>query len=241
MSIFCPSTGGHEPAMKSWAENLSTPRTLGVNSTKQGKEAGYLHKVQLFHEIEHSPVQAYLHSDLFIQEKGWDLRVLKEFEDPEVVMASFFGARRLGRDDLYRAPYDFRQLARADCWSNMSDAENHGKRTAGAMDVAMIDSFAVIIRREWLASIGGWPVDRYAQSHCSDMWLCCMAARTKKRVRLVGIACSHTGGGTTQPGFDYAAWQVEQGMTDSEMHQSNHRKLYDEFRDVLPIKVTNGL
>lgn len=238
LSLMCPSTGGHKPAINTWIATMSVPREIVVDETVTGKAAGYLQKVQKFYEETDADVIAYLHSDLFIHEKDWDLRVLKEFEDPNVVLVSFFGAKQLGRPDIYTCEYDFRQLARADCYSHMRDWFNHGRHCPGEMDIAMIDSFSLIVRRSFLKEIGGWPVKTYFPSHCSDMWLCCMAARHKKRVRLVGIDCTHMSGGVRGDGrFNYADWQAEIGHTDAEMHAANHRSLYRDFPDVLPIKV----
>lgn len=238
LSIMCASTGGHEDAIKTWIETCAEPREIVVDETIRGKAAGYLQKVQKFYEGTTADVIAYFHSDLYVREFGWDKRVLKEFEDPSVVLVSFFGARFLGREDLYKCEYDFRQLARADCYSNMTDWFNHGHRCEGAMDVAMVDSFSIIVRKTFLDEIGGWPVDKYFPSHCSDMYLCCQAARHKKRVRLVGVECTHLSGGVRGDGrFSYADWQAEMGMTDADQHAANHKLLYSQFPDVLPIKV----
>jgi hypothetical protein len=106
------------------------------------------------------------------------------------------------------------------------------------MDVAMIDSFSLIVRRSFLDEIGGWPM-HCPPSHGSDMWICMMAARYKKKIRLVGIDCSHASGGVRGDGsFDYPAWAAAtQWGSDAAMHQVWHRYLYEEFKDVLPIKV----
>lgn len=242
LAICCPSTGGHEDAVESWINTMAFPHDIVVDETITGRAAGYLQKAQKFYEQSRADVLAYFHSDLFIHEPRWDFRVLAEFENnPDVAVVSFFGARELGRPHIYTEPhpYDYRQLARGDCWSNMRDAEIHGRRNRGEIDVAMIDSFSLIVRRSFLEDLGGWPVNYYYPSHCSDMWLCCMAARHKQRVRMVGVSCTHNSGGVRGDGrFVYADWAKNVvGLTDQEMHQRNHRFLYDDFRDVLPIKV----
>lgn len=217
---------------------MAMPWPIAVNDTIEGEGAGYLQKVEKFREGTNADVIAYLHSDLFVHEQNWDQRVLREFDDPQVVLVSFFGATQLGRPGIYVDPYDYRQLARADCWSNMSDWFHHGQHCTGEKDIAMIDSFSLIVRRSFLDEIGGWPM-QCPPSHGSDMWLCMMAARHKKKIRLVGIECSHAGGGTLGDGkFNYSEWAATTKWgSDAAMHQWWHRYLYDEFRDVLPIKV----
>jgi len=241
LALVCPSTGGHQEAMQSWMDTASEMIPTYADVSIEGDDAGYLQKVQrAYKHLPGADVIAYFHSDLFIHEKDWDLRVLKEFEDSNVALVSFFGAKELGRSNLYVDPYDFRQLARGGCYSNMRDWFNHGQRCTGSMDVAMIDSFSLIVRRSFLDEIGGWPDPKeFPNSHGSDMWLCMMAARHKKKVRLVGIDCSHASGGVRGDGrFDYAAWAATTKWgSDAAMHQWWHQYLYSEFKDVLPIKV----
>ena len=180
---------------------------------------------------------AYLHSDVEIYEEGWLERCLGEFADPKVGVVGFGGATRLGHTDLYKIPYQLQQLARFDYHSNTVDADFHGARCDGAMDVATLDGFCLIVRRELLDQMGGWPTDKI-QFHNYDNALCCYARRFGWRVRMVGVSCRHLGGGHSVK----ARWQercVEDfGMTDAEIHERSHTFLYEEFRDVLPMEVT---
>ncbi len=296
--------------------------SITVDDTIEGIGAGYLHKVEKFYRESTADVLAYLHSDLFIHSHGWDEMVLREFETCEVcgrpefehaalypniearicdnftnrvAIVSFCGARRHGHPDIYKAPYDYRQLARFEFISNLVDAEKHGQRVLKPQDVAVVDSFSLIVRRSFLDLIRGWPINHechiyddlwepcrccgyhcrvcnqrwyragikpgteigeilqrdahyacegfpvrptYHPSHCSDYWLCLMAHRHKMRIRYVPVSCTHNSGGVRGDGrFDYAKWQEWYGFTDAQMHQINHRLLYDEFRDVLPVRI----
>lgn len=233
--MMCPSTGGHEPAVESWYRTSGHRWPVMVDDTTEGEAAGFLSKLQRFYaERADVDIIAYLHSDLTIHEMDWDRRVRAEFKDESVGVVGFVGATRLGMPDLYRVPYDYRQLARADVWSNLSDAEVHGGRDAGTREVAVLDSCAIVVRRSLLARAGGWPVASYPDSsHCSDLWLCCMARRLGMRVRLVGVAATHTGGGKGAAGTE---WLDARGG-DSALHQAAHVVTYEEFRDVLPIEV----
>lgn len=175
---------------------------------------------------------AYLHDDVICSEPGWDDRVLREFEDPSVGVVGFGGGRNHGTDELYKRPYRIQQLVRSDYLSNTDDAEVHGSRFSGAADVAVLDGFALIVRRSLLDRAGGWPVN-HIRFHNYDLWLCAMAHRLGFRVRVLGARCHHRGGQTSTT-VDYQEWAKKQNMTDAEDHAKAHEWFYEEFRDVMP-------
>jgi hypothetical protein len=211
---------------------------------------GVTGSLQWCYERTTAPVIAFLHSDTEIFEQGWDSRVLKEFDDPAVGVVGFGGAVQLGEDDIYKKPYEMHQLRRIGYMSNTNDAETHGSRFEGECDVATLDGFALIVRRELLdrwAIIGhgsrfastqlfGWPVQQMP-FHNYDNALCIEAARQKYRVRLVGVRCHHHGGRTTVT-TAYDEWSRRVlGKPDSEVHADSHRVLYEMGRGILPIRV----
>lgn len=235
LTIVCPSMGNEEQAIKSWKRTAHwSPMTIHTYDETTGEHAGFLNKLQRGYEEEHTDLLAYFHSDLFIHEEGWDERIREEFQEERVAVVGFVGAKRLGRDDLYRTPYDFRQLARAGVLSNLADAEIHGSRETGSQSVAVLDSCAVVVRRSFLERVGGWPVARYPNSsHCTDLWICAMAHRAGMAVHVVGVKCSHLSGGKGTKGTE---WLDARGG-DASMHQRAHELIYEDFRDVLPIVI----
>jgi hypothetical protein len=179
-------------------------------------------------ETSHAEIIAYLHDDTIICDPDWVARVLAEFEDPNVGLVGFGGATAHGTGGIYRDPYDYRQLGRHGFASNMRDAENHGERFTGSRDVAVLDGFALIVRRKVLEDAGGWPLNTPIGYVCYDYWLSCMTRRLGSRIRLVGVACDHLGGQTfvkMGKGDDPKHWQ---------QYIDSHRYIYDEFKDVLP-------
>ena len=127
LELFCPSTGGHTNAVASWQATMSQAWPITVDAETNGEAAGFLSKLQKGYENATADVIGYLHSDLTIHEKSWDVRVLREFEWPTVAVVGFVGGTQLGHNDIYKICYDFRQLARGDVWSNLTDAEAHGQ------------------------------------------------------------------------------------------------------------------
>lgn len=194
-------------------------------------QAGY---EQLYHDTE---IVGFIHDDLIIHERGWDERVLAEFADPSVHVVGFGGATGLGTDDIYKTPYELRQLIRVNYCSNVRDAENHGFRYTGSMDAAVLDGFSLFVRKSLLDAVGGWPTEHLV-FHMYDAWLACVAARMGVRTRMVGVDCHHLGGRTsTKAGYN--DWLKEKyGKTDVDIHREAHEWIYKEFRDVLPIRVT---
>lgn len=196
------------------------------------------------------------HDDLRIEQDSWDLTVLEEFDrHPEMGLAGFGGGKGLGTDDIYQAPYDPMQLARQDFISNMSDAEAHGRRVIYSERAACFDGFCQIGRRQfWYGdsnkfnapSAGrtpGWPnlFNRMADAglvhHAYDSALGAYAARLGWEARLIPVRCTHLGGQTAvgEPRYsDWAQQQIPGG--DHGFWEQSHKVVYQEFRDVLPIR-----
>lgn len=228
----------HVPTMRGLTEtevnkNLLYPKSEVV--VKQQKpNLGYLPWAQYVVEEFGEDILGYIHDDLTILESDWEKWIFAEFLDPTVAVCGFGGAKAVGHPDIYKIPYHFSQLARRGFISNMIDAEKHGERVTVPTDVAFLDSMAIFIRREFLVSLGGWPVERYAPSHMSDLWICLQALRHGFRVRMVPISIEHTSGGS---GPDYPEWcKTTKWGSDAAMHQHNHRMIYEEFADILPVE-----
>lgn len=232
-----------DEAITSWTGEVQFPLLMGMNTNYfainskppvfvLGGEAGMLPAYQSgFKACSSYDIIAYIHDDVILHDEFWHEKVLKEFEDPAVGVVGFGGALGHGDPRMYKTPYDYRQLARREFMSNMRDAEAHGQRFAGSRDCAVLDGFAVIVRREVLDKVGGWPIQTPIGYACYDYWLCCMARRLGYRIRVVGVACDHLGGQTFVKlgiGKDPKHW---------EQYVESHRYIYDEFKDVLPFEV----
>lgn len=170
------------------------------------------------------PIIAYIHDDCRILEKNWDVRVLRQFQDPKVGIVGFGGATRHGAPDLYTSPYHLWNLGRSNFLSNMRNAEAHGTRFSGECDVAVFDGFAIFIRRELLEKCGGFPMESGYFMYCEAM--CCEARRHGYKLRLVGVDCDHLGGKTASM------------VNVKDSHSEAHLWLYDRYKDVLPFEVS---
>lgn len=238
--VYCVASRGWPgwiDCVKTWMETASAHYNMYVCMDQPLVPA-----LQECYESTHEPVLAYIHDDVQIFEPGWDLRVLKEFEDESVGLVGLGGALGHGRPELYRVPYHLPDLARQNFLSNMRSWQQHGGRETGARDVAVIDGFAGFVRRSvldrWRHGVEeaeqdftrfvttgfpfGVPVGYYM------VWenLCCEVRRQGYKIRLVGIDCEHIGGRTS----------VMHGAVDSN-YEEEHKYFYDQNRDMMPYRV----
>lgn len=222
--------GNWTHCVDTWGCQDETGYTYATQSCNDGNVVGAMQALYLSHP--EADMLFYGHDDLLVRESNWQERVLKQFEDPKVGVVGFGGSIGHGDPDIYKKPYDISQLGRSLYMSNVDNWETHGSKFEGECDVATLDGFALIVRRELLAKCGGWPVD-HLSLHGYDHWLTCMAHRHGYRVRLVGIRCHHLGGRTsTRP--EYHTELEKRGTTDAEIHSKGHRWIYEECRDCLP-------
>jgi len=178
----------------------------------------------------------YLHDDVTVHDPEWLKKIAVIFgENPDCVAVGLGGATGLGNEDLYRKPFNIWNLARTGYASNQTDWEVHGGHETGICQVAVLDAFCMAVRVAWLRQIKGWPT-RNLTHHCLDLWLACEAARTKRETWIVGASVTHHGGGSsTAPVYAEASWL--QGGDMASDHQAPHRWLWDEYRDVLPLRL----
>ena len=141
---------GWARCINTWVETSTLPLTRRVFAGMPLLDA-----YQQGFEESQEPILGFVHDDVLMQEKGWDQRVLAEFEDPAVGLVGFGGALGHGDPDMYKKPYELSQLARRNFLSNMREAEAHGERFTGERDVACLDGFAIFARRQLLEKIGG--------------------------------------------------------------------------------------
>ncbi len=191
-------------------------------------------------EAANGDILAFLHDDVAILENDWVGQVERMFDNPKVGLVGFGGALGFGNKEIYKLAYHYQQLARHYFFSNMMEWEAHGYRATRKMRIAALDGFSLIFRRQAYEDMGGWQEATYLglpQHHMYDAWASCMMARHGWETWLVPVRCDHHGGVTaTTP--EYLDSIKRWGWKDeNEMYHAAHRIVYEEFRDVLPIRV----
>lgn len=193
-------------------------------------------------------VVGYVHDDLFIREDGWNIRMATAFaNDGGVTLAGILGSPGLGRDEIYRCPYEFWHLSRVIAtWSNLGNAEVHGERVTDEREVVFVDGVAMFIRRSFLDKIGGWSWwPENLVHHSYDYGLSSMARRHGGRARLIPLAAKHGVGMPEEMGGGHSGTYgrrvyldlADRLGGDTEIHRAGHRWVYDHFRDVLPLRL----
>jgi hypothetical protein len=223
------------------------------------KEKEYLGTVEAFKigtdlalQNPETEIIACLHDDWLCQDAHWAERTLKCFDQhPDVGLLGYGGAIGLGSEDLYKVPYDPMQLARIGFRSNLVDAEVHGVRSLLAEEVACLDGFSQVGTRDFWLGYGqftgseqtsGRPWDILAKlgikHHFYDGALGCIAKRHHMKVYYLPVYGRHYGGQTAVGDTGYQEWankQTEGG--DHGFWEQAHRKSWEAFKDVLPIRI----
>ena len=146
-------------------------------------------------ELVQNEIIAFFHSDLFIYEKGWDKRVIEEFDkNPKLGLVGFIGSNEIdsfgGRGLGTVSNFQGRQVG---SWKG-SSAEIHGKRINDLRKAAVVDGCSMIFRRRCLEEIGfrkDFPVH-----HFYDRLMCCQVLEKGWQVGVLGIECDHISGQT---------------------------------------------
>ena len=221
--VLCVATrrwSGWADCMASWMATSNLGHRYQIVPDKD-----VLPAYQELYESTYEPILGYIHDDLVIREKGWDERVLREFDNPRVGLVGCTGALGHATPTLYEVPYHLPNLARQNFLSNMRDAEKHGARFTGERDVAVVDGMALFVRRSILDMVCGWLLARPYGYWLYSEFLCCETRRQGYRIRLVGIDVDHLGGKSSGHIATFPTYE------------DAHRYLWEHNRDVLPAKV----
>jgi len=210
---------GWKECVLSWTSNASTFYPLIT-----ARNMPVLEAFQSIYKNTINPIIAYIHDDVTCYEKDWNLRILKEFEDPAVGLVGVAGGLGHGLPQMYKEPFHIPNLIRRDFISNMRDAEKHGHRFTGETDVAVLDGLALFVRRSVIDKWGGCPVDKKIGYFMYSESLCCEVRRQGLRIRLVGIDCLHLGGKSSGAPLPHS-------------YEEEHRYFYDNNKDCLPYYV----
>ncbi len=179
-----------------------------------------------------SDVVAILHNDLMVREPGWDTALMEFFDQhPEAGVVGFAGAKKLGRDDIYRRPYELTQLARADVWTSLEDWEAHGRQATEPVSVAVLDGLAICLRMDLWRALGGFDRE-LGPHHLYDIHLSLRALELGFKNYVIPVRCRHLSGQTANAD----RYQAKFGP-DSEVHRIAHERFYARYQGRLPVRV----
>ena len=163
---------GMQACVNSWQDTASCPYP-----EVYALDMDVMDAFQFIYEHSEEPIISMMHDDLMVHEQDWDVRVLKQFDDPAVGLVGFAGALGHGMPNLYREPFKIPNLVRRDFLSNLRNAELHGHRFNGETRVAVLDGLAFFVRRSVIDKWGGWPVHAPYGYWMYSEALCCETRR----------------------------------------------------------------
>ena len=189
--------------------------------------------------LEDTDIIGFVHDDVEMLEWGWDERLWALFNNPNIGLAGFGGAKGLGEDFIYQKPYELTQLVRKDFRSNMVGWKIHGSHETYITRVAVLDGFSQFFRYSAYKAMGGWAQaikDGLPPHHMYDAWAACRMKELGLETWLLPLQCWHKGG-MTATSAQYDTWLKTQGWNnDSEVHAKAHEVIYNRFRNVLPLR-----
>lgn len=202
-------------------------------------------------------VVLFIHSDLIIDENGYDDRIMREFEKSDRLglvgfvgsnEIDFHGGRGGGTTSNFqgKAHYGITVDGNLKEWKG-SPARDHGIANAGFTNAAVVDGCAMAIRRSTWEKL---PFrEDFPPHHFYDRLISCQMQETGATVAVLGIACDHISGQTVSKEERYgdlaSQWLEQQGLTgadnpDHVIYKEAEHMWLTEYRDIkhfIPRKV----
>ncbi|MAE81325.1 MAG: hypothetical protein CMB80_01225 [Flammeovirgaceae bacterium] len=223
-----------QPFIKEWS------KFHDIRVIRNDKNVGVYPTFQQGFELVHgSKFIFYSHNDVEMIELGWDEkmgRILRSLHDESRLpgVCGMFGADGIGTPDIYKAPYDFRQMMRWNCHTVESMVGAGGESVIQDFTPCMVlDGFSLITSIDMINSVGGFHHEDYPVHHMYDNDICLASHYAGFRNYIIDIDCKHHGGVTSTR----ETWAEEMGTTDLAVHRKAHTVFYEKWRGKLPISV----
>lgn len=227
--------GSTEP-IEQYVRNYIKPKKL--NFIRFEENIGLMETNKLAYEQCQTDLLMLLHTDCFIFEKDWDIRVRSYFDEiPMLGIAGFFGAQ--GCLENGGRLQDVQFAGQMSGLSNMLEAEIHGMRMKEDWRAcAIFDSFAMMLNMKMLKAGGGFDM-RYELHHMYDRDLSLESLRRGFKNIVVNVPNHHIGG-LTGESAGYQAWlekRTGSKFEDGKIHNANTKLFEKKWKDVLPLYV----
>jgi len=230
--------GSTDPVEK-YIRNYIRPKRLQY--VRNEENPGLIENSQFAYENTDSDILAILHGDCFVYEKDWDKRIESYFRDIDKLgIVGFFGAQ--GCMPNGGRIQDVEMPGQQSGWSNMVEAEIHGRRLKEPWhSSAIFDHFAMIYSRKMLDCTKGFRVGGLKYHHMTDRWMSLESLRYGFKNIVADVYCHHVGNLAASTPL-YQEWQKKTigNATDSiQIHIDNTKLFTDFWGECLPIYVEN--
>ena len=200
---------------------------------------------------------AIFHSDLFVHEPGFDLRIADAFARyGELGLLGFVGSNEIdasgGRGAGTVSNFQGATIRSEGHFWRGTPAETHGRRSAGLERAAVVDGCAMVFKRSVLSSIP--PRPDFPPRHFYDRLLSCEVMERGFLVAVLGVASDHISNQTAGSALGYQTlakdWcRRHLGLESSdnwdlEIYRQAESRWLTEYRDrkqFVPLRVPTGL
>ncbi len=228
--------GSSDPVEDFFAKTLMPKRLRYIrNEENIGMVATYN---QIFSLVETDLVTV-LHNDVYVFEKHWDQRVIKQFKTISKLGAlGFFGAQGVGPiGERIQDPEYPGQMAGI---SNMLEGDKHGlKLREQSRACAILDGFAMVFDMAMIKKAGGLDAN-YQYHHLYDRDLPLTSLSLGYKNIVLNVPCHHQSGVTANRA-EYQTW-INQKLNqkegaDSFTHDENSKYFAKKWKNSLPLYV----
>ncbi len=233
--------GSTEPIEK-YIRNYIKPERLTY--VRNDDNPGLIKNSQFAYENSDSDVLVWIHADCFIYEKDWDKRIEQYFETiPDLGIVGLFGSQGCLPNGGRIQDVDYPDQMSG--WSNMVEAEIHGKRLYELWHACGIfDNFFMAFSRKMLDKAKGFEHGGLKYHHYHDRWMSLESLRHGFKNIVANIYCHHVGN-IAASNFLYQQWQEKTigNATDSiQIHEDNKKLFMDYWNkelNALPLYVND--
>jgi GT2 family glycosyltransferase len=204
-------------------------------------------------------ILAFFHSDMIVEEKDWDTRILDVFRvHDRLGLVGFIGSDQIdfngGRGNGTTSNFQGIKTVHRDKLGNQkewqgSPAGAHGRTEKGLTRAVVVDGCAMVFRRSVLEAIK--QRENFPPHHFYDRLLSCEVRELGFEVGVLGIECDHISGQTVNQENAYSImaqeWATAHGLTmegvhnwDSVLYREAEKQWLMEYRDqkhLVPVKL----
>lgn len=238
LSVACPSQTavvtldqGSTDGTPEWLGHYAKPLFGSFRQARNRHNVGIFAGMnQLWQMADGYDLVCFIHNDLYLFDKGWDLRIKSLFEnDSHIGVVGVVGAERIEVNG-----------GRSHVFSNMLEADIHGTRNVMVRRCAVLDGALLCCRASLLQQCQGMD-EKYPFHHFYDFDLCMQARACEYEVWYCGVHCHHeTGQSASRP--EYEEWVASQlkvpyGRGDLTAHAQSTDRFRTKWAASLPCEV----
>jgi glycosyltransferase involved in cell wall biosynthesis len=208
-----------------------------LNYVRNEDNVGLIKNAQFAYENTDSDILTWIHADCFIYEKDWDKKIESYFREmPDLGVVGLMGSQGCLPNGGRIQDVDYPEQQSG--WSNMVEAEIHGKRLKEPYHAcAIFDNFFMAFSRKMLNDAGGFELGGLKYHHYHDRWMSLESLRLGYKNIVSNIYCHHVGNIAASTPL-YQQWQERTigNATDSiQIHEDNKKLFMDFWGDCLPL------